>query len=181
MDGQEQGSRLPAPARDFAPAPLLSDTVARHVEELLAASEDAAKAIEAKARADAETLARAATQAALAEAQRTAGSQGTRAELEQSVSELREEVQGLRAHVERLTTEMELLAGPEAPSLPPPQQRTDTDRRALLIAFNMASNGASRVEAARYLREHLGVEDCEPLLDAVYAHVGSEGGGPPET
>jgi hypothetical protein len=172
MDGQEQGSRLPAPARELAPAPLLSDTVARRVEELLAASEDAAKAIEAKARADAETLARAATQAALAEAQHAAASMPVQAELEQSVSELRQQVEGLRADVERLTTEMELLAGPEAPSLPPPQQRTDADRRALLIAFNMASNGASRAEAARYLAENLAIEDPEPLLEAVYGYVG---------
>ena len=42
-----------------------------------------------------------------------------------------------------------------------------------MIALNMASNGASRVEAADYLAQNLDIRDCDELLDAVYGYVDS--------
>jgi hypothetical protein len=47
-------------------------------------------------------------------------------------------------------------------------------RRARLIAVNMAANGASRAETARYLSERLGIQDREALLDSVYDSLGGE-------
>jgi hypothetical protein len=39
---------------------------------------------------------------------------------------------------------------------------------------NMAANGASRAETARYLGERLGIRDREALLDSVYESLGGE-------
>ena len=40
-----------------------------------------------------------------------------------------------------------------------------------MIALNMALNGSSRDETARYLAENFELEDPEALLDEVYARV----------
>jgi hypothetical protein len=50
----------------------------------------------------------------------------------------------------------------------PPRREHRLIRQARLIALNMAANGAPREEADRYLRERLGIEDPEPLLDDAY-------------
>jgi ABC-type transporter Mla subunit MlaD len=42
---------------------------------------------------------------------------------------------------------------------------------ARVIALNMALNGSSREETARYLAENFQIDDPEPLLDEVYARV----------
>ena len=87
-------------------------------------------------------------------------------------------VDGVRAELELLTEDLGELAGSnERPQLPPvtgsaePIARDARERRALLIALNMAGNGASRQEATHYLVEHLDVTDHERLLDAVYGYV----------
>jgi len=84
----------------------------------------------------------------------------------------------VRAELELLTEDLGELAGTaEQPQLPPatgsaePIARNPQERRALLIALNMAGNGASRAEAAHYLVEHLDMKDPERLLDAVYGYV----------
>jgi hypothetical protein len=42
-----------------------------------------------------------------------------------------------------------------------------------LVALNMALSGTPRDETARYLRDNYDLEDPDPLLDDVYAKVGS--------
>ena len=137
----------------YAPV-VLSDALADQVKELLTAGADAAQAIRDSAQADASAV----------------------PELEATVSELRGLVADLRADVDRLTAELTLVGG-EQRLLPPPRNAstngTGFDRRALLIAVNMASNGASRAEAAAYLAENLELHDCGELLDAVYGYVDS--------
>ena len=44
-------------------------------------------------------------------------------------------------------------------------------RGARVIALNMALNGSSREETARYLAENFELDDPEALLDEVYARV----------
>jgi hypothetical protein len=134
----------------YAPV-VLSEALAEQVKDLLSASEDAARAIRKEAEDNAP-------------------------ELEASVSELREMVDDLRTDVDRLTTELTLV-GKETRALPPPKDAETPpagfDRRALMIALNMASNGASRDEAADYLANNLNLHDCGDLLDAVYGYVDS--------
>jgi ABC-type transporter Mla subunit MlaD len=43
---------------------------------------------------------------------------------------------------------------------------------ARVIALNMALNGSSREDTARYLAENFGIDDPKSLLDEVYARVG---------
>ena len=87
-------------------------------------------------------------------------------------------VDGVRAELELLSEDLGQFAGTdEQPQLPPvtgsaePIARDAHERRALLIALNMAGNGASREEATHYLVEHLDLKDHERLLDAVYGYV----------
>jgi hypothetical protein len=133
------------------PPVVLSEALAEQVKDLLTASEDAARAIRKEAELE-------------------------RPQLEASVSELRELVDDLRTDVDRLTTELTLV-GRETRALPPPADAeapsSGFDRRALLIALNMASNGASRAEVAAYLADNLNIRDCDELLDAVYGYVDS--------
>ena len=42
-----------------------------------------------------------------------------------------------------------------------------------MIALNMALNGSSREETARYLEENFELENPDALLDEVYARVGN--------
>jgi len=57
----------------------------------------------------------------------------------------------------------------EAPAVP----SGDDHEGARVIALNMALNGSSREETARYLSENFELEDPEALLDEVYARVSS--------
>jgi hypothetical protein len=159
---------------------VLSEAVAGHVGELLSLSEQAAHAIRDQAHADAELVVRTATQAAaqqaLAAVAEIAGDCVPR--LEARVTEMRALVDGVRAELELLTEDLGQVAGTdELPQLPPvtgtaePIARDAQERRALLIALNMAGNGASREEATHYLVEHLAVDDPGRLLDAVYGYV----------
>jgi hypothetical protein len=49
----------------------------------------------------------------------------------------------------------------------------DGHEGARVIALNMALNGSSREETARYLDENFELENPEALLDEVYARVGN--------
>jgi hypothetical protein len=65
----------------------------------------------------------------------------------------------------------------EAPAEPahspsaPPAPAGDGHEGARVIALNMALNGSSREETARYLSENFELDDPEALLDEVYARV----------
>jgi hypothetical protein len=122
----------------------LSDSVAGEVEALLSASERAAETLRGEARREIE--------AALADLSTLA------AELRDAAMRLEERLEGIRAGV-----------GAHSPA-PPPER--DMLRRARLVALNMAANGASRAETARYLSEHFGIADREALLDSVYESLG---------
>ena len=177
VSGQSQVDQNGSEQSISAPI-VLSDALAEHVKELLAASEVAARAVRARARADAETICSGATRAAMEDARLAMGapSEDGLPQLEASVSELRELIEDLRTDVDRLATELTLV-GEDPRALPPPPDRQSAsggfDRRALMIALNMASNGASRVEAADYLAQNLDIRDCDELLDAVYGYVDS--------
>jgi hypothetical protein len=172
---------------DQRDALLLSDAVAERVGELFAATEDAARAIREKARDDARSLVRTATHEAAGQARLAVATVARESvpALEARVAELRELVEAVRGDIERLTEDLGRLAGGTPPAALPPGTgaapepvRTPAERQALLIALNMASNGASREEASRYLVEHLTIQDHETLLNAVYGYVGAERDGP---
>src|ERR671935_567277 len=114
------------------------------LEALLAARERAAEELKSRAREEID--------AALADLTTLV------AELRDAADRLEERLAGIRANVG---------ADP-----PPGQPEHDAMRRARLIAVNMAANGASRAETARYLSERLGVRDREVLLDSVYESLG---------
>lgn len=60
-----------------------------------------------------------------------------------------------------------------APAEAAPAPAGDGHEGARVIALNMALNGSSREETARYLSENFELDDPEALLDEVYARVGS--------
>jgi hypothetical protein len=60
----------------------------------------------------------------------------------------------------------ETLAQPASIAKPIPEG-------ARLVALNMALSGTPRDETARYLRDNYDLQDPDPLLDDVYAKVGS--------
>jgi len=160
----------------YAPV-VLSDALAEQVKDLLNASADAAHAIRQSAQVDADVIRRKAARKAAKNGHAVEAPADDRVpELEATVAELRELVADLRTDVDRLTTELTLV-GHEPRALPPPPDAEPAsngfDRRALLIALNMASNGASRAEAAHYLADSLDIHDCGELLDAVYGYVDS--------
>ena len=62
-------------------------------------------------------------------------------------------------------------APPTASPAKPPAPAADGHEGARVIALNMALNGSSRDETARYLAENFELEDPEALLDEVYARV----------
>ena len=123
----------------------LSVSAAGELEALLAATEQAAEELKGRARQEIDT--------ALADLTTLV------AELRDAADRLEERLTGIRASV-----------GNEQPA--PTEQ--DGMRRARLIAVNMAANGASRAETARYLSERLGIRDREALLDSVYESLGGE-------
>jgi uncharacterized coiled-coil protein SlyX len=118
-------------------------TTAGELEALLAATEKAAEALKEQTREEID--------AALADLTTLV------AELRDAADRLEERLTGIRAS-----------AGAEA--APAPAEH-DIQRRARLVALNMAANGASRAETASYLSQ-LGVRDREALLDSVYASLG---------
>jgi hypothetical protein len=121
----------------------LTDSGAGELEALLAATEQAAEALKDRAREEIETAL---------------------ADLTTLVVELRDAADRLE---ERLT---DIRAGVGGP--PITTAGDDPLRRARLVAVNMAANGASRAETARYLSERLGIRDREALLDSVYDSIG---------
>jgi phage shock protein A len=123
----------------------LSVSAAGELEALLAATEQAAEELKGRARQEIDT--------ALADLTTLV------AELRDAADRLEERLTGIRAGVG---------AEPAAPN------EQDATRRARLIAVNMAANGASRAETARYLSERLGIRDREALLDSVYESLGGE-------
>lgn len=123
----------------------LSEPAVGELEALLAATEQAAEALKGQAREEIE--------AALADLTTLV------AELRDAADRLEERLAGIRANVG------------DSPAAP---QEPDPARRARLVALNMAANGASRAETARYLSERLGVRDREALLDSVYESLGGE-------
>jgi hypothetical protein len=124
----------------------LSDTVAGEVEALLAATERAAETLRGEARREIES--------ALEELSTLAG------ELRDAAATLEERLARIRAKI-------------GAEPAPPPENVAL--RRARLVAVNMAANGASRDETARYLSERLGIRDRDALLDSVYDSLGGAG------
>ncbi|HEX6460262.1 MAG TPA: hypothetical protein VF032_15180 [Thermoleophilaceae bacterium] len=113
------------------------------LESLLAATERAAEELKTRAREEID--------AALGDLTTLV------AELRDAADRLEERLAGIRDSTG---------AGPPAPPEP------DHLRRARLVAVNMAANGASRAETARYLGERLGIRDREALLDSVYESLG---------
>ncbi len=113
------------------------------LEALLAATEQAAEDLKSRAREEVD--------AALADLTTLV------AELRDAADRLEERLAGIRAS-----------AGVAAPAPAEP----DHMRRARLVAVNMAANGATRAETARYLGERLGIRDREALLDSVYESLG---------
>ena len=69
--------------------------------------------------------------------------------------------------------EPEPEAEPEPTAELPAEPAADGHEGARVIALNMALNGSSREETARYLSENFELEDPEALLDEVYARVSS--------
>ena len=123
----------------------LPDSAAGELEALLAATEQAAEALKGRAREEIDS--------ALADLTTLV------AELRDAADRLEERLTGIRASVG---------SEPAAPT------EHDSMRRARLIAVNMAANGASRAETARYLSERLGIRDREALLDSVYESLGGQ-------
>jgi hypothetical protein len=64
----------------------------------------------------------------------------------------------------------QLAAEPTA-AAPPASPAGVGHEGARVIALNMALNGASREETARYLSENFELDDPDALLDEVYARV----------
>jgi ABC-type transporter Mla subunit MlaD len=120
-------------------------SAAGELEALLVATEQAAEALKGQAREQID--------ASLADLTTLV------AELRDAADRLEERLTGIRASV-----------GAEAPTPAEP----DALRRARLVALNMAANGASRAETARYLSERLGIRDREALLDSVYESLGGD-------
>jgi hypothetical protein len=123
--------------------PGATNPAAGDLEALLAATERAAEELKTRAREEIDV--------AVADLTTLA------AELRDAADRLEERLAGIRAST-----------GASSPAPPEP----DHMRRARLIAVNMAANGASRAETARYLGERLGVRDREALLDSVYESLG---------
>jgi len=96
----------------------------------------------------------------------------TREEIDAALADLTTLVAELRDAADRLEERLAgIRASAGADSAPPAQPEHDAERRARLVAVNMAANGASRAETASYLTK-LGVRNREALLDSVYESLG---------
>jgi hypothetical protein len=82
-----------------------------------------------------------------------------------ALDELSGLVADMRTAADRLEEQLELARGQLGVA---PRREPRVVRQARLIALNMAANGAPRDEADRYLRERLGIEDPQLLLDDAY-------------
>jgi crotonobetainyl-CoA:carnitine CoA-transferase CaiB-like acyl-CoA transferase len=77
-------------------------------------------------------------------------------------------VADMRTAADRLEEQLE--AARDQLGVPQPRESRRV-RQARLIALNMATNGAPREEADRYLAERLGIVDRGALLDDAYRSV----------
>jgi hypothetical protein len=108
--------------------------------------------------------------------------------LQRLADSVRDELSALKADLEELRAVKEGIgAAPPAPAEPVPQPEPEPVveesapsvaqgegvEGARVIALNMALNGSSRDETARYLSENFQIADPEALLDEVYARVSS--------
>jgi hypothetical protein len=137
----------------------------------------------------------------LARAQAVAERLSSRAdEIEKALQALadnvREELSSLKADLEELRAVKEGIGAAHAeaaePAPPPPSDpepepepepvveqpaeppvHKEGQEGARVIALNMALNGSSREETARYLAENFELDDPDALLDEVYARVSS--------
>jgi hypothetical protein len=94
-----------------------------------------------------------------------------REEIDASLGDLMTLVAELRDAADRLEERLEGIRASTG-AAPPAPAEPDHLRRARLVAMNMAANGASRAETARYLSERLGIRDRDALLDSVYESLG---------
>jgi hypothetical protein len=135
------------------------------LSDLLAASEQAADALRRRADVPVEALTGTATEDEVMRAREQLP------QLEASLSQLTALMKKLHADADRLRTAL----APDGVDRPSSQTNIPAqfDRRALLISLNMASNGASREEAADYLAENLDLHDCDELLGEIYSYVAS--------
>lgn len=97
-----------------------------------------------------------------------------REEIDASLADLTTLVAELRDAADRLEERLAGIRASTGSEGLPARPENDALRRARLIAVNMAANGASRAETARYLGERLGIRDREALLDSVYESLGGE-------
>jgi hypothetical protein len=97
-----------------------------------------------------------------------------REEIDASLADLTTLVAELRDAADRLEERLAGIRASVGSDAAPARPENDALRRARLIAVNMAANGASRAETARYLGERLGIRDREALLDSVYESLGGE-------
>jgi DivIVA domain-containing protein len=104
------------------------------------------------------------------------------AELDRLLAGLKSTAESLTGSLEELSRDVGTLgpavqpAPPEpepAPTAPPSNgARSDDEAGARLVALNMALEGTSREETARFLGEHYELGDLGALLDEVYASAG---------
>jgi hypothetical protein len=97
-----------------------------------------------------------------------------REEIDASLADLTTLVAELRDAADRLEERLAGIRASTGSEAAPARPENDALRRARLVAVNMAANGASRAETARYLGERLGIRDREALLDSVYESLGGE-------
>ena len=149
-----------------------------------AAAADRVRAIlEAAEQSAAELRAEAAEEvdAQLARAQAVAERLSARAdEIERALQALservRSELSALKSDLEELRAVGESVgerrpAPRPEPAAPPEPPAGAGHEGARVIALNMALNGSSREETARYLAENFELDDADGLLDEVYARV----------
>jgi hypothetical protein len=107
---------------------------------------------------------------------------------------VRDELSALKADLEELRAVKEGIGARAEEPAPPPAPEPEPDEEpaaaaaapakvapaaaagpegARVIALNMALNGSSREETARYLDENFELDDPDALLDEVYARVSS--------
>lgn len=170
----------------------MSERPEKHQSAAATAAEKVHAIVEAAERSAAELRTEAAQEieVQLERAQAVASRLSGRAdEIERSLQALagsvRDEISALKADLEELRAVGEGIG--ETRSAPPPPRAApepepaeepvatptgEGAEGARVIALNMALNGSSREETARYLAENFEIQDPEALLDEVYARVG---------
>jgi DivIVA domain-containing protein len=91
-------------------------------------------------------------------------------ELDRLLGGLKASAGTLAESLERLSRDVGTLGGGEPAAAP--SANGDDEAGARLVALNMALEGTSRDEAARFLAEHYELPDIEALLDDVYTSAG---------